>query len=149
MVLAALLAINACDDKEEELYEILLPIDGSLMEDFVGDTATVYRHDQAKHGYAILTSEKEFEKYFGDDDYIEKIDFGKSNMLVASGTSNYGVAYVLTRVDEDENGGYHIGIMVQQNMLCVIEPWMITAKIPKEVTKENAKIEAWQAKSRW
>lgn len=137
----AMLSIVACNEKEEDIY-VLKPITEVDGNEFVGDTATLYHFTDSKKGFTVLTSEAEFEKYFDGDkvvEKVEKIDFEKSNMLVASGTSNYGVAYVLARVEEAEDGMYDINLMVQKNMLCVIEPWCATLAVPKEVTKGNCK----------
>lgn len=132
-VLFAVFALTSCssDDDSSDAVQAPLVIDGFLSGKVDSDGQM-----------ALVGSKKELKRILSDwyDAYADKVDFTNNNLLLIHDVSNYGVAKIVENLTKT-NDGYVFNVTVEQNMLCVMEPWCIAYVVPKTLKKDNLQCE--------
>ena len=131
IALLALCAMFSCSSNDEiESMPDPVSIEESLSYKVHGDGST-----------AIINSKGALQQTLpgGYEVFANKVDFSKNNLLLIYGTSNYGVAYIDKKQAKNDDK-FYFEITVQQNMLCVMEPWCIAYVVPKGLNKSHVDI---------
>lgn len=125
LILLAVCASLSCEKFIDSLDPIAM--DGFLHRKLMDD------------GSFLIASGKEQLKNIFSEEYLEKLDLSKRNILLIYGTSNYGVHDVLKNM-ERVNGKYCFELHVYKNWLTVVDSWCVVYSISKLLTEEDIEV---------
>lgn len=80
----------------------------------------------------VVTDINGYRDLFADEASIEKcdIDFSTKNLIVAQGTSNYGIASISSQIENTDNV-WTLTIEIQENVATVRESWCVAYVVAK------------------
>lgn len=90
-------------------------------------------------GSFLIASSKEQLKDIFSEEYLEKLDLSKRNILLIYGTSNYGV-YDVVKNMKKINDKYCFEIDVYKNWFTVMDSWCVVYSISKQLTEEDIEV---------
>ena len=90
-------------------------------------------------GSFLIASDKEQLQDIFSEEYLEKLDLSKRNILLIYGTSNYGV-YDVTKNMTKVNDKYSFELDVYKNWMTVVDSWCVVYSVSKKLTEEDIEV---------
>ena len=98
----------------------------------------LYRNVENDGSFLIASSKEQLKDIFSEE-YLEKLDLSKRNILLIYGTSNSGV-YDIVKNMKKVNDKYCFEIEVYKNGFAVMDPWCVVYSISKQLTEEDIEV---------
>ena len=85
---------------------------------------------------SIIDNETKFYETFGDSGSMTSpVDFGRYNIVVATGVSPYGIASITHKLE-----GNLLTVRITLTLAAVMEPWQIAHIIPRDISPDSIRL---------